>query len=150
MFQEGNIDEVRLNRNSEASEVYERGPLWEVGQGSIHEIIRTRRGRCPGTANRETDRSTAAGAPVISIQHITPSLLDPTLDRENVASVSKKQFVLDLRWLICPGTQFPKEHHQAGFISKSLLIKNYRLQNSAVAPTLSLRHVINIIRRVSG
>lgn len=36
VLQEENIEKIRLNRNSEASEVYERVLLWRVGKGSIH------------------------------------------------------------------------------------------------------------------
>lgn len=37
----------------------------EMGKGSIQEITQTWRGRCPGTAHKETDWSAAAGAAVV-------------------------------------------------------------------------------------
>lgn len=84
-------------------------------------------------------------------EHITPSLLDPTMHREREGSICLHEAVCVGPLMVdMPRNTGPRKHHQPGFLPKSLLLKTLQKQDSLVAATLSLKHGIHIIRRVRG
>lgn len=69
----------------------------------------------PWDSPQETDWSSAGGALVVWIEHVTPSLLDPTMHRERESSICLQEAVCVGPLMVdMPRNTGPRKHHQAG------------------------------------